>query len=104
MATHIETHWNSVMNGHLNPLKLMNLASRHYLMHILAWMWSMIFSVSLLSFYVFGYGWLSHMLVIAGTFITIAIFRNAEARGRQKSPVLYLSHASKCVWKMDSEA
>ena len=103
MKNHISLTWKSVMDHRLNPLKYMDHASQHYLMQVLAWMWSMIFSISFLSIYVFGYVWGAHVLVIAGVFITISIFDRAESRRQERVPAPYLSGASKCVWKMDSE-
>jgi len=104
MKNQLVTTWNIIMDDRFNPLKNMDLASSHYLMQVLAWMWSMIFSVSFLSIYVFGYVWLSHMLLIAGIFITLTVFENSKSRRVQTEPVHYLSSASKCVWKMDTEA
>ena len=96
--------WNSVMDYRFNPLKYMDLAGRHYAMQILAWMWSMIFSLSFLSIFHFGYVWLGHLLVIGGVFMTISIFQRAEAQQTETRPTLCLSAASKCVWQMDREA
>ena len=96
--------WDAVMDHRLNPLKNVPLAARHYLMQVLAWMWSMIFSLSFLSIYAFGYVWVSHLLVIAGVFITISVFKRAETRRQKLLPLPHLSSASKCVWQMDREA
>ena len=96
--------WNAVMDNRYNPLKHTGLAQRHYLMQVLAWMWSMIFSLSLLSFYTFGYVWTGHLLMIGGVFITISLFRRAKVNRRRLAPAPYLSRASKCVWQMDREA
>jgi hypothetical protein len=104
MKSQIALAWNAVMDHRFNPLRHMELAQRHYLMQVLAWMWSMIFSVSFLSIYVFGYVWLSHVLLIAGLFVTITIFRRAETQSRKPRPAPYLSGASHCVWQMDREA
>ena len=97
-------NWNSVMDSRYNPLKHMDLAGRHYFKQILAWMWSMIFSVSVLSIVQFGIVWLSHLLIIGGIFLTYEVFYRATKRHPALSPVPELSHASKCVWKMDQEA
>ncbi len=96
--------WNAIMDSRFNPLRNAPLAARHWLMQVLGWMWSMIFSLSFLSIYAFGYIWLSHLLVIAGVFMTIAIFQQAERRQQKLAPAPHLSHASKCVWQMDREA
>ena len=104
MKNHLMMTWNATMDNRFNPLRYMPLAARHYLMQVLAWMWSMIFSVSFLSIYHFGYVWLSHLLIIAGVFITISVFKRAETRRQQLLPAPHLSGASKCVWQMDREA
>ncbi len=104
MQQQLELTWNAVMDYRYNPLKYMDLASRHYVMQVLAWMWSMIFSVSFLSIYYFSYVWLGHLLIIAGVFFTITIFKRAESRRERLAPVPMLSSASKCVWQMDREA
>ena len=96
--------WNAVMDHRFNPLKHLDVRSGHFLMQILSWMWSMIFSVSFLSIYQFGYVWVAHLLVIGGLFTTISIFKHAEARRKKPAPVPYLSRASNCVWQMDREA
>ena len=96
--------WNAVMDYRFNPLKHLDVRSGHYVMQVLSWMWSMIFSVSFLSIHYFGYVWVAHLLVIGGIFITVSIFKRAEMRREQMTPAPYLSGASKCVWKMDTEA
>jgi len=96
--------WKAVMDHRSNPLKHLDLRSGHFLMQILSWMWSMIFSVSFLSIYQFGYVWVGHLLVIGGVFVTISIFNRAEAQRVRALPVPYLSAASNSVWQMDREA
>jgi hypothetical protein len=95
--------WNSVMDHRLNPLKYLDQRSGHFLMQILSWMWSMIFSVSFLSIYQFGYVWVGHLLVIGGVVVTMSIFNRAEARREGALPAPYLSGASASVWQMDRE-
>mgnify|MGYP001817045345 CR=1 FL=1 len=104
MKNQLVQTWNLVADNHFNPFKHMDLASRHYLIEVLAWMWIAIFSVSLLSSYVFGYVWLSHMLFIAGILMTLTIVKRAKTRLHKMTPAPYLSGASKCVWQMDREA
>ncbi len=104
MNNKITLTWNAVMNHRFNPLKHLDVRSGHYLMQVLSWMWSMIFSVSFLSIYQFGYVWAAHLLVISGVFVTISIFRQAERQRRKALPVPHLSQASSCVWQMDREA
>jgi len=103
MNKQIAMIWNAVMDHRFNPLKHLDVRSGHYLMQVLSWMWSMIFSVSFLSIHYFGYVWIAHLLVIGGVFITITIFKRAETQRQQLTPAPYLSGASKCVWQMDRE-
>ena len=106
MKREIVQTWDAVMDSRHNPLRHLDLASQHYLMQVLAWMWSMVFSLTFLSIFEFGYMWLGHLLVIAGIAMTVAVFREAE---KQQDDTLLpasapLSGASRCVWKLDSEA
>jgi hypothetical protein len=96
--------WNLVMGNRYNPLRYLDRASQHYFMQVLAWMWSMIFSLSFLSILQFHIVWLAHLLVVAGVFATIAVFKYGESRSINKAPVQNFSHASACVWQMDREA
>lgn len=105
MKETIVDSWNAVMDNQHNPLRHLDLASQHYFMQVLGWMWSMVFSLSFLSIFEFGLTWLAHLLVIGGIAFTVAVFREAEKQsadalsGRQP-----LSASSSCVWKLDSEA
>ena len=97
--------WDSVMDSRNNPLRHLDLASQHYFMQVLAWMWSMVFSLSFLSIFEFGYTWLAHLLVIAGMAMTVAVFREAEKQQLVRdSAIANLGRGSRCVWKLDSEA
>jgi hypothetical protein len=105
MKKFILNNWNLVMNNRYNPLRHLEMASQHYFMQVLAWMWSMIFSLSFLSIFQFHTVWVSHLLVISGAFITLIVFQQAEERSAKKVSVAEnLSHGSACLWKMDREA
>jgi predicted membrane protein len=93
------------MDNRNNPLRHLDLASQHYFMQVLAWMWSMVFSLTFLSIFSFGLTWLAHVLVIAGIAMTVAVFKEAEKQ-KVAAPVRAddFGHGSKCVWKLDSEA
>ena len=104
MNKQITMTWNSIMDHRFNPLRHLDIRAGHYLMQVLSWMWSMIFSVSFLSIYQFGYVWAAHLLIISGVFVTLSIFRKAEASREKAEPAPYLSGASNCVWQMDREA
>lgn len=101
----IVSMWDAVMDNRHNPLRHLDMASQHYLMQVLGWMWSMVFSLSFLSIFQFGYVWLAHLLLIAGVAMTVAVFHQAEqTQARRALRSKDLSNASRCVWKLDSEA
>ncbi len=104
MKKFILSCWNPVMGNKHKPLSNMDMASQHYIMQVLAWMWSMIFSLSFFSIYQFGIVWLGHLLWISGVVMTVAIFKEAEknqlvpvrSNGRSTGPL--------CLWNLEKEA
>jgi len=105
MKESIVASWDSVMDSRHNPLRHLDLASQHYLMQVLAWMWSMVFSLTFLSIFEFGFTWLAHMLLIGGVAMTVALFREAEAQMQEAGKALeHLGRGSHCLWKLDTEA
>ena len=104
MKKFVESCWSLVMDARHNPLRHLDLASQHYFMQVLGWMWSMVFSLSFLSIYNFGLVWMAHLLVFGGAAFTVAIFRESERQLTVIEAPQDLSSASRCVWKLDSEA
>ena len=104
MIKQVQTTWQSVMDYRYNPLRFLDVRSGHYLMQVLSWMWSMIFSLSFLSIYQFGYVWAAHLLVIGGVFVTVSIFERSKATRQKLAPAPYLSRGANTVWQMDREA
>jgi hypothetical protein len=105
MKKFIADSWTAVMDNRRNPLRHLDLASQHYFMQVLGWMWSMVFSLSFLSIYNFGVLWMAHLLVFGGIAFTVAVFRESEKRRLQiEAATVDLSSSSRCVWKLDSEA
>jgi hypothetical protein len=105
MKHFIVSSWEAVMDNRRNPLRHLDLASQHYMMQVLGWMWSMVFSLSFLSIFQFGYVWMAHLLLFGGAAMTVSVFREAEKQRQQATPAQQpLSGASACVWKLDSEA
>ncbi len=97
--------WEAVMDNRRNPLRHLDLASQHYFMQVLGWMWSMVFSLAFLSIFHFGYVWMAHLLVFGGIAFTVSVFREAEKQpARLHVTRQPLSGSSRCVWKLDSEA
>ena len=69
------------MDHNMNPLsKIPDLGIRHVVMQILAWMWCIIFSMSVGSITVFGVSAVAHALFIAGVVITVGTFETARRK------------------------
>ena len=96
--------WDALMNSEKNPLRHLDMATQHYFMQVLAWMWSMVFSLSFLSIYHFGITWLLHVFVIGGICMTVALFKESERREREKARVADRGTDVRCVWNLDAEA
>ena len=81
MRTLIIDWWNSIMNHRSNPLRhIPDLQTRHVVMQFLAWMWCIIFSMSLGSITVFGVSAVAHALLIAGIVVTVGTFETAKRK------------------------
>ena len=73
--------WKLVMDSRYNPLShIPDNNTRHMVMQVLAWMWCIIFSMSMGSIVVFGISAIAHALLIAGIFITAGVFETAKRR------------------------
>ena len=73
--------WQLVMDHTHNPLKnIPNLQARHIILQLLAWMWCIIFGMSVGSVTVFGISAVAHALLIAGAFITAGVFETARRK------------------------
>jgi len=106
MKSFVISCWKSVMDSRYNPLKGANLASQYYVMQVLSWMWTMIFSVSFLSIYQFGILWIAHLLIISGAFLTVAAFEHTKKTQRldSQNDSEKFGQSTRCVWKLDAEA
>ena len=81
MNKFIADSWNAVMNDKRNPLSnIPDLNTRHMVMQVLAWMWCIIFSMSIGSITVFAYSAVAHTLLLAGIAITVGTFELAKRR------------------------
>ncbi len=70
-----------IMDSKSNPLSYIpDNNTRHMVMQILAWMWCIIFGMSVGSVTVFGISVVAHALLIAGVFITASVFATAKRR------------------------
>ena len=73
--------WNLIMDWRYNPLShIPDTNTRHMVMQVLAWMWCIIFAMSVGSITVFGISAIAHALLIAGVFITAAVFETAKRK------------------------
>ena len=71
--------WNTVMDSRYNPLSnIPDMNTRHLVMQILAWMWCIIFSMSVGSLVVFGISAVLHTLLLAGIAMTVSTFEVAK--------------------------
>lgn len=81
VRTAIVNWWNVIMNHNANPLRhIPDLQTRHVVMQFLAWMWCIIFSMSLGSITVFGVSAVAHALLIAGIVVTVGTFETAKRK------------------------
>ena len=69
------------MDSKRNPLSYIpDTNTRHLVMQIVAWMWCIIFGMSVGSVTVFGISAIAHALLIAGVFITAGVFETARRK------------------------
>ena len=73
--------YNLIMDSKHNPLSYIpDTNTRHIVMQLLAWMWCIIFGMSVGSVTVFGISAIAHALLIAGVFITAGVFETAKRK------------------------
>ncbi len=73
--------YNLIMDTRYNPLShIPDTNTRHMVMQLLAWMWCIIFGMSVGSITVFGISVVAHALLIAGVFITAGVFETARRK------------------------
>ena len=73
--------YNMIMDSNKNPLSYIpDINTRHMVMQVLAWMWCIIFSMSLGSIVAFGISAIAHTLLLAGVFITVGVFQTAKRK------------------------
>ena len=73
--------WKLIMDWRYNPLvHIPDNNTRHMVMQVLAWMWCIIFAMSVGSITVFGISAIAHALLIAGIFVTAGVFETAKRK------------------------
>ena len=79
MNTYVINCWNGVMNHKVNPLRhIPDLQVRHMVLQVLAWMWCIIFSMYIGSWFVMGLSMVAHALILAGIVMTVGTFETAR--------------------------
>ena len=79
MRMYIAECWDGVMSHNLNPLRhIPNLQARHMILQILAWLWCIVFSLYVGSWFVLGLTFTAHFLLIFAIVTTIATFTFSE--------------------------
>lgn len=79
MREWVYTCWVSVMDSERNPLRhIPDLHARHMIMQILAWIWCMVFSFYVGSYYIFGVSAVAHVALLGAIAITVASFEQAK--------------------------
>ena len=104
MKNLIISSWDAVMDNRYNPLRHLDPASQHFVMQVLGWMWSMVFSLSFLSIFYFSVVWMAHLLILGGVALTVATFRQAEKQSLARNSRLQSGAAPACVWMLEKEA
>ena len=81
MRKFVYDSWNSVMDADKNPLRhIPDTNTRHMILQVLAWMWCIVFSLYVGSFWVMGVSMVGHALLLAAIVVTVATFETARHR------------------------
>ena len=80
------------MNAEINPLRhIPDTNTRHMVLQVLAWMWCIVFSFYVGSFWVFGVSAIAHVFLLAAIAITVGTFETAK---RNPNFFLRLEHGT----------
>ncbi len=81
MRQYVYDSWNSVMDAESNPLRhIPDLNTRHMVLQVLAWMWCIVFSMWVGSFWIMGASMIAHAFILAAIVITVATFETAKRK------------------------
>ena len=79
MRAFIYDSWNGVMNAEINPLRhIPDTNVRHMVLKVLAWMWCIVFSMYIGSFWVMGASMVAHAILLTAIVVTVATFETAK--------------------------
>ena len=81
MKEMVVNSWDGVMNMNINPLRhIPDTNTRHMVLQVLAWMWCIVFSFYVGSFWVFGISMIAHTMFLAAIAVTVAVFETAKRK------------------------
>tara|TARA_B100000035_G_scaffold145718_1_gene124076 strand:- start:2588 stop:3007 length:420 start_codon:yes stop_codon:yes gene_type:complete len=81
MREFIYDSWNGVMDMDKNPLRhIPDLNTRHMVLQVLAWMWCIVFSMWVGSFWIMGASMIAHALILGAIVVTVATFETAKRK------------------------
>jgi hypothetical protein len=73
--------WNFIFNAEVSPLRnIPDVATRHYVLQALAFMWAVAFATAIGSYTAFAASVLGHTVLIAAAAITVATYTAAAKR------------------------
>ena len=79
MREHIYDTWTLIMDSDRSPLKnIPDTSTRHMILQILAWMWCIVFSMLIGSYFVFALSAIAHIALLAAIAITVGTFDAAN--------------------------
>ena len=81
MREFIYDSWNGVMNMDKNPLRhIPDTNTRHMVLQVLAWMWCIVFSMWVGSFWIMGASMIAHVLILGAIAVTVATFETVKRK------------------------
>ena len=73
--------WNFIFNAEVSPLRhIPNVATRHYVLQALGFMWAVSFAVAIGSYTILDASILGHSILIAAAAITVATYTTAATK------------------------
>ena len=81
MRSFVVSAWRFIFDHDFSPLRhIPDVGVRHMVFQLLAWMWSIVFGISVGSYFAFGISIVAHILLIAAAAITVATYSTATIR------------------------
>lgn len=81
MQKFVFSTWNSLFSHESSPLRhIPDVATRHMILQVLAWMWVVAFSTALGSYTFFAASLIGHVVLLSAIAITVATYTVATAR------------------------